>query len=151
MAQAWGQKAGLSAVKVDDALASVHRPYWSIGDSFMGWGEAIARQLDATFKIYGDTAVFVSRSGGQSVSGRDLEDVNVTWGDNLIEWSIAPILSRPDFGTFGTRWYDPKAAHWKEETEDGSGSSKSQVKHQHKFKAATQDQAQQQSGSNQSA
>ncbi len=57
VAQEWGQKAGLSDVKVDASLASIERPYWSMAnESFMAWGDRIRRELGATFKIFGTTA-----------------------------------------------------------------------------------------------
>lgn len=148
VAQAWGKKAGLT-VKVDSALSSVKRPYWAMArESFMAWGERTARQLDATFTIYNSVAAFTPRAGGMSASGQSLASIDVAWGVNLLEWSVAPVLSRPDYGTFQTRWYDPVAAAHKVETADGSA-GKSPATHNHHVSAPDKDQAKAQSGSNQ--
>ena len=147
VAQAWGEKAGLT-VKVDSALSSVNRPYWSMArESFMTWGERMAQQLDATFTIYNGTAAFTPRAGGSSASGQSLTSIDVAWGIDLSEWSIAPVLSRPDDGTFQTRWYDVVAATHEVETADGT-TGKSPATHSHRVSAPDGDQAKAQSGSN---
>ena len=87
------------------------------------------------------------RTGGTSASGKPLTPISVTWGDNLIEWSASPVLSRPQFGSFGARWYDPKAAKHVTETSDG-GSGTSDAKHCHATKHATKDNAKRQADSN---
>ncbi|MGI3901222.1 MAG: phage late control D family protein [Janthinobacterium lividum] len=147
VAQQWGQKAGVT-VKVDSSLAAIERPYWSMAnESFLHWGTRIARDLGATFKVFGKTAVFVPRGGGTSASGQALQSISATWGDNLIEWSITPILSRPDFGKLSVRYYDKQDATWKEE-EVGNDASNSTVKHRERFKAPTQDHAKNRAGAN---
>ena len=131
VAQAWGKKAGLT-VQVDSALSSVNRPYWSMArESFMTWGERMAQQLDATFTIYNGTAAFTPRADGTSASGQSLTSIDVAWGIDLLEWSIAPVLSRPDDGTFQTRWYDVVAATHEVETADGT-TGKSPATHSHR-------------------
>ena len=146
VAKEWGQKAGLSDVKVDEALASVERPYWSMAnESFMAWGDRMRRELGATFKIFGTSAVFVPRTGGTSASGKALTPIAVTWGDNLIDWSASPVLSRPQYGSTAARWYDAKAAkHVTETSAGGSGDAK----HCHATKHATKDNAKRQADSN---
>ena len=147
VAQAFGKKAGLT-VKVDSDVASVHRKWWGMSnESFTTWATRHAEQIGATFAVQGTDAAFISRAGGSSVSGKTLPAVDVAWGLNLLEWSIDPVLSRPDYGTFGTRWYDPKVAAHKVEMADGSA-GKSPAKHTHPFKAPTQDHAKGQSGAN---
>ena len=147
VAQQWGQKAGVT-VKVDASLASIQRPYWSMAnESFLHWGTRIARDLGATFKVFGQTAVFVPRGGGTSASGQALQTITAAWGVNLIDWSITPVLSRPDFGTMAVRWYDKQAATWTEETQANSAST-STVKHRERFKAPTQDHAKNRAGAN---
>ena len=148
VAKEWGQKAGLSDVKVDASLAAIERPYWSMAnESFMAWGDRIRRELGATFKIFGKIAVFVPRTGGTSASGKPLTPVAVTWGDNLIDWSASPVLSRPQYGSTAARWYDPKAAKHVTETADG-GSGSGDAKHCHPTKHATKDNAKRQADSN---
>ncbi len=87
------------------------------------------------------------RTGGTSASGKPLTPIAVTWGDNLIDWSASPVLSRPQYGSCGTRWYDPKAAKHQVETSDG-GSGTSSAKHAHPTKHATKANAKGQSDSN---
>lgn len=150
VAKDWGQKSGLSDVKVSDDLASIERPYWAMGnESFMAWGQRMADELGATFKIYGTTGVFVPRSGGAAADGQSLQSITAAWGEdgNLLDWSITPVISRPNFGTFLTRWYDPKAAKWQVEKAEGRGSGSS-AKHCHEFKAPAKDHARSRSDSN---
>ena len=148
VAKEWGQKAGLSDVKVDATLAAIERPYWSMAnESFMAWGDRIRREIGATFKIFGKTAVFVSRTGGMSASGKPLTPIDVAWGDNLIEWSASPVLSRPQYGSAAARWYDPKAAKHVTETSD-VGSGTGDAKHCHPTKHATKDNAKRQADAN---
>lgn len=151
VAKAWGQKAGLSDVKVSSDLALIQRPYWAMGhESFMAWGARIADELGATFKVYGKTAVFVPRAGGTAADGQSLQAITAARGVNLIGWSITPVRSRANYGQFLTRWYDPKAAKWKTESAGGGsgGGASSSVTHHHPFKAPTQDHAKQRSASN---
>ena len=142
----WAQKAGLSDVKVAAALSSVKRTYWAIAnESFMTWGARMAKELGATFKIIGSTGIFVPRGGGFSASGQALTSIAVTWGDNLLSWSIAPKLARPSFGKFAARFWDPVEALWKEGM-GGAGSDG--AKHTDQFKAPSQDHAGQKATSN---
>ena len=148
VARAWGQKAGLSDVKVDASLAAIERPYWYMAnESYMAWGDRIRREIGATFKIFGSTAVFVSRTGGMSASGKPLTPITVAWGVNLIEWSAQPILSRPQHSSFGTRWYDPLATTHGDETSSG-GSGSIDAKHCHATKAPNKNHAKRQSDAN---
>ncbi len=122
-ARTWGAAAGLDVVLSGD-LASIKRPYWSIGnESFMAWAVRVARENGATFKIAGTHASFTPLAGGASVSGAALEGVTATWGENLIDWSITPVQSRPAFSSFAVRHYDPVEAEWKVEKVDGPQSA----------------------------
>ncbi len=146
VAKMWGQKAGLSTIAVASALDSVQRKYWAIAnESFMTWGARMAKELGATFKIIGSTGVFVPRAGGVSASGQALTGIRAVWGDNLISWSIAPVLSRPSFDSFATRSWDAVKAEWMSTTtgEAGDGAT-----HTEQFKAPDTDQAGSRSGSN---
>ncbi len=146
VAQQWGQKAGLTSVQVASALSGVNRNYWSIAnENFMAWSARMAKELGATFKIIGGTGIFVPRAGGLSASGLTLTGISAVWGTNLISWSIAPVLSRPSFGQFGTRYWDAVAAEWKSAMSGGSGTGPMHVE---QWKAPDQDQAQSRSGSN---
>lgn len=110
-----GKAAGFTDVKVAPALASKIRPYWSQqNESFLHFGERIAREIGGTFKIVGKTAILADRNEGQSASGQPLAAVAVTRGDNLISWSISPATGRPRFKKVKARYYDSTKAEWKE-------------------------------------
>lgn len=110
-----GQEAGVTSIKVDPELASIQRDYWSMdAESFLHFGERIAREIGGTFKVQGDKAILAKKSGGKSVSGKTLPTVTAAWGDNLINWDIAPVLGRPQFGKVRARFYDRKDATWKD-------------------------------------
>ena len=147
VAQQWGKKAGLSSIVVGSGLSSIQRNYWGIAnESFMSWSARTARELGATFKIIGSTGIFVPRTGGASASGQALTGITATWGVNLLDWSIAPVLSRPNFTSFATRFYDAVAAQW---SSMGAGGGSGGVTHTERFKAPDGNQAQAKSGSNQ--
>lgn len=107
-----GKFAGIS-VKVDPALASITRPYMALDDeSFVAFGERLARELGGTFKIVGDKAVLAKRNGGSNPSGAALPTVRAVWGENLHSYSISPILGRPVEKQTLSRWFDPAKAEW---------------------------------------
>lgn len=110
-----GRFAGIS-VKVDPSIASIVRPYLALDDeSFVAFGERMARELGGTFKIVGDKAILAKRNGGTNPSGTVLPTVAAAWGDNLHEYDISPILGRPVEKQTLSRWFDPKAAEWLQE------------------------------------
>jgi phage protein D len=103
-------KAGYS-ISVDSSLASKQRPYWSAdGESFLGVGEKLAREFNATFKIRGTQAVFVPRNSSLlgSVAGV------VGPGGNVINWDISPYTGRQAFTKAKARWFDRKTAKFEE-------------------------------------
>lgn len=112
-----GQSAGIEDVRVDPDLASISRPYLALeGESFLAFGQRLARELGGTFKVAGDRAILVKRNGGRTASGRQLGLVVAEFGVNLISWDVAPFLSRPRHRRARTRHYDPDAAQLREET-----------------------------------
>ena len=107
---------GINNVKVDEELGKLKRLYWAMqGESFIHFGERIAREVGGTFKISNDTAILAKRNGGKSAGGKSLAVINATYGDNLITWEISPVTGRPRYKKARTRWYDRKTGTWKSE------------------------------------
>lgn len=107
---------GVAKARVDEEIAPITRPYWAMqGESFIHFGERIAREVGATFKISNDVAILAKRNGGRSASGKPLAVVRAAYGDNLISWDIAPVTGRPRYSKAKTRWYDTKTGTWKTE------------------------------------
>lgn len=112
-----GQAAGISDVKVDQAFAGIKREYMALDDeSFVAFGERLARELGGTFKIAGDKAVLAKRNGGTSASGGALGTVTAAVNVNLHSARISPLLGRPVEQETLTRWHDRRKADWFEET-----------------------------------
>jgi len=121
VAQEWGKAAGVT-VKVHGQLASIEREYWDMrGESFIHWGRRIADELGAFFKVSGDRAMFVPTNDGQTVSGQGAPTVRAAWGDNLLEWDIAPIVGRPSYKEATVRFFDRNEGVWKQEKAQISG------------------------------
>jgi phage protein D len=111
------KRAGFS-ISVDSSLASKQRPYWSAdGESFLGVGEKLAREFNATFKIRGMQAVFVPRNSVLLGSVQGIVGPN----GNVINWSISPYTGRAAFTKTKARWFDRKTGKFEEkEIEVGS-------------------------------
>jgi len=113
-----GKAAGIS-VTVDSELASIMRPYIALDDeSFVAFGERIAREVGGTFKIVDKKAVLAKRNAGKSGGGASLPTVRAVWGENLHDYDISPTLGRPVEKETLSRWFDPKAAKWELERAD---------------------------------
>lgn len=110
------KRGGIGSVRVDPELAQIVRPYWAMqGESFIHFGERIAREVGGTFKVANGTAILAKRNGGLSAGGAALPAIRAVYGDNLISWEIAPVIGRPRYNKSKVRWYDPKTATWKTE------------------------------------
>lgn len=107
-----GKHAGIS-VAIDPEFASIKRPYLALDDeSFVAFGERIARQLGGTFKIVGDNAILAKRNGGTNPSGQTLSTVVAKWGDNLHTYDLTPVLGRPVEKSTKTRHFDKDEEGW---------------------------------------
>jgi phage protein D len=127
VAEKWGKKSGLQ-VKVQGKLADIERPYWAMqNESFLAWGQRMARDMGATFKIQGKEAVFVERNSNESAGGQQqqLGNVKVIYGLNLIDWSLTPIQSRQVYDEVESKWYDRKEAKWKTEKKESKSKKSS--------------------------
>lgn len=108
-----GKLAGIS-VQVDPSFASVKRDWWGLNDeSFLHFGERVARELGGIFKIQGNRAILAKKGGG-TISGGAMSIVVGAWGDNLISWDISPFMGRPRHKQVRARFYDRLKAKWKE-------------------------------------
>jgi phage protein D len=111
-----GRAAGVTRVRVDPELGRIRRDWWGMdNESFVGFGERMARENGGIFKIRGDEAILTKRLGGNA-SGNAIGTVRAVWGVNLISWDIAPILGRNRRGRVRARHYNRHAARWQERT-----------------------------------
>jgi len=103
-----GKAAGITTVDVDTELASISRAYVDMRDeSFVHFGERLAREIGANFRIHGNRAILSKRDSSYTAA------VTATWGVNLHAWDLAPQLGRTRFSAIRTRWYDGEKAEWK--------------------------------------
>lgn len=110
-----GRAAGITDIRVDQQLRSLQRPYWAMdAESFMHFGERLAREVGGVFKISGARAVMARRGSGQSPSGQSLPSITATWGENLLDWDISPKLGRSQYRETRARYYNPQTASWQD-------------------------------------
>lgn len=114
-----GEKAGIEEVRIDPDLDSIFRSYLAMeNESFLAFGDRLAREVGATFKVSGSRALFVRRNSTLAASGRSLTPVPAAYGENLISCDITPFDSRPRHRRVIGRHYDPDAARLQESAAD---------------------------------
>ncbi|NDV88815.1 late control D family protein [Aurantimonas aggregata] len=107
---------GLAGVVLDPAFAAIRRPYWSPdGETFLGWGQKLARELGATFKIRGDRAVLAKRGQGLSAAGGAMPTVLARIPGNVISWEISPVANRGRYKRATVRFFDRENATFRTE------------------------------------
>lgn len=108
VAKDFGSAAGIT-MKVAGSISSITRKYWiQQNESFVSWGQRIAKEIGGTFKIVGDKGFLTAKNEGLSVSGKPLTQIHVTGGEfgNLLSGSIKPMVSRPKFKKIGISYFD---------------------------------------------
>lgn len=136
-----GKTAGITEVEVDPKLAGLKRKYFDMRDeSFIHAGERLAREIGGNFRINGTKAVMSARGGQYAAS------YTVARGVNLHSWDIAPQLGRPQYNKARGRWYDKKAAEWKEH--EDSVDLDVDARHDHRFAKFDENETKQQTASN---
>lgn len=109
---------GLTA-HIDQSLAALHREYLAMeNESFLSFGQRLAQEIGATFKVAGGRAMLLKRSGGVTASGRELPAILAEYGQNLFDWSIEPICARSRHARTAVRHYDQGAAGWQTQGAD---------------------------------
>lgn len=104
-------RAGFS-IKVDPAFDVIRRDYWSVdGESLLAFGQRMARELHATFKLRGTEAVLVPRGADSP-----LAPVIAIAGENgnVINWDIEPFSGRAAFARAKVRYFDRAKARFEE-------------------------------------
>jgi len=117
--QALGKAAALAGmtITVDVAFAAIQRAWWSpSGSSFLHWGERIAAELGAVFKVRANQAVLAQRGTGQSASGAPIAPVTFDFADGSISGGHAtPIVGKSSRTNARLHWFDRANAKWQHE------------------------------------
>lgn len=99
--------AELNTPKISKALADlVLDREVADGESFLEFGDRVAREVGGLFKVIGKTPVLVDAMSALSVSGKPLPEVVAEEGVNLIGGTITPRLSRPAHASHKARYFD---------------------------------------------
>ena len=105
-----GETAGVTDIRVDPDLAMIIRDYEHMDDeSFIAFGERLAKEIGGTFKVRNDAAVMAKKNSGRTPSGAALPPILVARGNNLHTWDIAPYIGRARYKQIRVRFYDRKA------------------------------------------
>lgn len=127
--------AGLDGAKVDPAFASDPHDYVAQqGESFLAFGQRLAREVGGTFKVVGGRAYLMRRGGGATASGKALPTIVAEYGVNLVDWDIAPDIGRAAVGSAGVRVYNPSTGEF-ETVEAASPKGRKGRKHRTRWPA----------------
>ena len=95
-----GEAAGIAGIEVDPDLANITLPYIEMGESFIHFGQRLARELGGLFRVKGDTAYLAKRAKVYAPS------VTAAWGINLHSWNMTPAIGRMMHKRARARAYD---------------------------------------------
>jgi len=113
MLVAAGQPAGITDIRVDDDLAGIVREYEHMdNESFIAFGERLAREIGGTFKIRDNIAVMALMNSGRTPTGAPLPVIEAVYAENLHDWDIAPYIGRHRYAKIIVRFYDKATAQW---------------------------------------
>ncbi len=113
--KAAGKTAGITDIRVDPDLASIKRDYEHMdNESFVAFGERLAKEIGGTFKVRNDAAVMAKKNSGRTPAGEPLPPVLAVRGRNLHTWDIGAYIGRPRYKEIRVRYYDRKKARHEE-------------------------------------
>lgn len=131
VASEFGQKAGIT-VKTAGTIGDEQRDYWiQQNESFISWGQRMAREMGATFKVQGTKAIFVARNEGISASGKPLTSISAAWGTNLLSASIKVVTTKPKYSKVRVSYFDKEQGKRVDVDADVDGSDVDAILRQH--------------------
>ncbi len=115
VAKEWAKDAGIENVSISQSLSDIEDDYWDMrGESFLAWGQRVARENGATFKIQGGRAVFVEANANKTTGGKDIPPIEISFSSgDLLKWDISPVQDRAKHEKVKVEYYDPKTAKLK--------------------------------------
>lgn len=102
-----GEAAGVDDVRVDEELSAIVRDYEAMdNESFLAFGQRLAKEIGGTFKIRNNVAVMAKKGAARSPGGVAFEDIRASRGVNLLECSVAPYMGRGRYKEIRVKYYD---------------------------------------------
>lgn len=113
------RRAGKTAI-VDQALTAVNIPYrLRLGQSALGFGQALADELGASLKLAGGKWIVTAKGGGRTASGAPLAQIPVSTAA-IIDCGLSS-EGRAEYETVETGYFDDETGQWVTEKTTGKG------------------------------